>query len=60
MEVTVDEVMLVVDLMLGIVAVCAVAIRSAAQNPTSFRTRDSFTAHGADAWAAEELRDGRL
>jgi hypothetical protein len=60
MEVTVDEVMLVVDIMLGIVAVGAVAIGSAAQNSPCFRNCGSFAAHGADAWAIEELRNGRL
>jgi len=59
-EANVNEVMLVLGIMLGVVAVCAVAIRSAVESPTSFPAREIIPAHGADAWAAEELRRGRL
>ena len=56
-EGNVNEVILVLSIMLGVVAVCAVAIKSAVESPTPFRTREIIPAHGAQA---EELRRGRL
>ena len=55
-----NEIMLVLCIMLGVVAVCAVAIWCSVEPPKPFRGRENSAAHGADAWAAEELRRGRL